>query len=393
MTPLALLKELISIPSVNPMGRELESSTIYEGRMSDFIVRFFTERAIECERIEVVPGRDNVIARVTGADGLPTVLLDAHQDTVPVDQMTIDPFDPVVREGRIYGRGACDVKGGMAAMICAVARLAIEGGGAHPTVTMTCTCDEELGQLGAADIVRLFRQGNGRRSRLLPSPPDMIVVAEPTELNVAVAHRGTTRWKLRTHGKAAHSSDPAQGLNAIYRMSKVVSLLEKYADELSNSPAHRLCGQKTLSVGRIEGGESVNIVPALCTIEIDRRVVPGEDCLGVIAQADAYLRERVDFDFETLPPSTIGLALSDDNNRQLAERLIAASSVLRTRRIIGLPFCTHASRYAHSGIPSVVFGPGSIDQAHTKDEWLDLEQLENASEILFGFLSTWSVPS
>ena len=391
--PQALLKQLIAIPSVNPMGRDLEGPTIYEGRMSDFLVRFFTERAIECERISVSAGRDNVIAHVAGASGLPTILLDAHQDTVPVDEMTIDPFDPVVREGRIYGRGACDVKGGMAAMIWAIDRLVREGGGNHPTVILTCTCDEERGQLGAADIVRLFGEANVKRSRWLRSTPDMIIVAEPTDLNVAVAHRGATRWQLRTHGKAAHSSDPSRGENAIYRMAKLISVLEEYAGELATSPAHPLCGPKTLSVGRIEGGESINIVPALCTIEIDRRVIPGEDRLEVISQVDAYLRARLDFDFEMLPPTSISHALSDDNNGDLAARLIvASSSVCAASRIVGLAFGTHAARYAQAGVPSVVFGPGSIEQAHTKDEWLDTQQLEQAGEILFRFLTSWSSP-
>lgn len=390
MTPLDLLHELIAIPSVNPMGRDLPQSITHESRMSEFLVRFFKARSIECERLEVVPGRHNVLARVTGTSGLPTILLDAHQDTVPVDHMTIKPFEPTVRGGRIYGRGACDVKGGMAAMICALERVASHNGDGHPTVILACTCDEELGQLGAADIVKRFNEGNEAKSRLLRSPPDMIIVAEPTELNVAVAHRGVTRWQLRTHGKAAHSSDPSRGENAIYRMAKLVSHLESYAHELGTTPPHPLCGPKTLCVGRIDGGESVNVVPSLCTIEIDRRVVPDEDGPDVIAQLTDYLRARLDFDFEVLPPQTVGLALADHHNRDLAESLMAAcDSVTSKSRLVGLPFCTHASRYAAAGVPSVVFGPGCIDQAHTADEWLDLEQLEQASEILFRFLTSW----
>ena len=124
-----------------------------------------------------------------------------------------------------------------------------------------------------------------------------------------VAHRGATRWKIRTKGRAAHSSDPSQGINAIYRMAAIVQVLEEYALTLErDSQRHPLCGSATLSVGRIEGGTSVNIVPAECTIEIDRRVVPGEDGTAVMGSVEDYLRQRLDFDFEMLPPWSIGRA-------------------------------------------------------------------------------------
>lgn len=390
MEPSDLLKDLISIPSVNPMGRELDGPEMGEKRLSDFLVRFFSERSIECERITVDERRDNVIARVRGDDRLPTVLFDAHMDTVPVDRMTIDPYLPTIVGGRIYGRGACDVKGGMAAMISAMSRFAHDRQQERPTLIMACTCDEELNQLGVQHLI----DGISNRSqsyRLLPKPPDMIVVAEPTELNVAVAHLGSVRWMIRTRGKAAHSSDPRQGENAIYRMAKLITQLESHANDLSNSAAHPLCGRKALSIGIIEGGESVNIIPAECSISIDRRLLPGEDGLTVVSEVDAYLRERTDIQFETVPPSTVGYALPDDNNRELADRIVAAGSGIQHCSIVGLPFGTHAARYSRSGIPSVVFGPGSIQQAHTVDEWLAIEQLEHAAETLYRFLSGFSL--
>ena len=142
MDTLEILKTLVSIPSVNPMGRDLSGHEYYETRVSDWLCGFFAERDIAHERIEVVPGRSNVVARVDAGADRPTVILDAHQDTVPVDGMTIDPFDPVVRDGKIYGRGACDVKGGMAAMLHAVARLASERPERAAHVVLSCTCDE-----------------------------------------------------------------------------------------------------------------------------------------------------------------------------------------------------------------------------------------------------------
>jgi acetylornithine deacetylase len=389
VAPLALLKELIAIPSVNPMGHGVDGPGIFEERMSDFLVEFFRQLELPHERIEVVPGRDNVIAFLEGTADQPTVLLDAHQDTVPVEGMTIDPFTPVIRDGRVHGRGACDVKGGMAAMLSAVERLVRDRPRNHASVIMACTCDEEHKQSGASDLIRLYTDPQPPRSRLVRGPPDMIVVAEPTELNVVVAHRGATRWKIRTKGRAAHSSDPAQGINAIYRMAAMVQVLEGYAATLQqDSRRHPLCGPATLSVGRIEGGTSVNIVPAECTIEIDRRVVPGEDGTAVMGPVEDTLRNRLDFDFEMLPPWSIGLPLADDNNADLAAELLrAATSVVPSSHKTGVAFGTHAARYAASGVPSVVFGPGSIEQAHRKNEWLDIEQLNQASEIIYRFLT------
>jgi acetylornithine deacetylase len=172
-------------------------------------------------------------------------------------------------------------------------------------------------------------------------------------------------------------------------MAAIVQVLEEYAATLErDSQRHPLCGSATLSVGRIEGGMSVNIVPAECTIEIDRRVVPAEDGAAVMGPVEDYLRHRLDFDFEMLPPWSIGRALADDNNAVLAaELLLAATSIVASSHKTGAAFGTHAARYAASGVPSVVFGPGSIEQAHRKNEWLDIEQLNQASEIIYRFLT------
>lgn len=386
MDPLALLRDLIAIPSVNPMGRELSGPEFFESRLSDWLERFFDGLGVSHERIEVVPGRDNVIARWDSPGSASTIVLDAHQDTVPVDGMTIPPFEPVERDGRLFGRGACDVKGGLAAMLAAFARLVREQPRGAASVVMSCTCDEESTSLGVNDLVTLWRDGR-KRSSLLRETPDAAVVAEPTDLHVVVAHRGATRWKVRTRGKACHSSDPSRGVNAIYRMAQVVECLEEYAAELPERVApHPLCGPATLSVGRIEGGISVNTVPDECTIEIDRRVVPGEDGRVVMADVECCLREQLDFEFEMLPPWLVGETLSDERNSELADRLLACvASVAGPRQKVGVPYGTHASRFAAAGVPAVVFGPGSIAQAHTKDEWISIAELRQAAEIYYQF--------
>ncbi|MEX2287382.1 MAG: M20 family metallopeptidase [Planctomycetaceae bacterium] len=386
MDPVSIAKELIAIPSVNPMGRDLAGPQYFETRLTAYLIDFFKQLGVPYEQIEVAPGRSNVIARYEAGVGKPTVLFDAHQDTVPVDGMTIDPFDPVISNGRLYGRGACDDKGPLAAMLAAFARLVDERPAGAANLVMSCTCDEESTVMGIIDLVEMW-SGSRRASQIIPAAPTCAVVAEPTGLDVVVAHRGATRWKIKTTGIACHSSRPSDGVNAIYRMAKVLDCLEKYAAKLPDLiPLHPLCGPATLSVGRIEGGQSVNTVPDFCAIEIDRRVVPGEDSLAVIDQLAEYLREGLDFEVEHLPPWSTGIPLSDDDNGPLAERLIdTVTAVVGPTRKLGVPYGTHASRIAATGVPSVVFGPGSIEQAHTRDEWVSIEQLEQASDVYYRF--------
>jgi acetylornithine deacetylase/succinyl-diaminopimelate desuccinylase-like protein len=276
-TVVDILGQLVALPSVNPMGGSVDASICYESRVSDWLVRFFQSIGAPYERLEVSPGRDNVIARFESPGADFTILLDAHQDTVPVEGMTIAPFEPKVADGRLWGRGACDVKGGMAAMLFAFRRLISERPTGAANVVLSCSCDEEATITGITDLVSYWSTNHGR-SKLLQTRPDVAVIAEPTELDVVVAHRGVTRFKIRTKGRACHSSDPTQGINAIYRMGKLVSALQDYSDHLTQAvKVHPLCGGATLSVGKISGGTSVNIVPDECVIEVDRRLTPGEN--------------------------------------------------------------------------------------------------------------------
>lgn len=389
MDPVEILKDLVAIPSVNPMGRDAVGPDFLETKLSDYLAGFFRKWKLDCQRIEVLPGRSNVVARLDRPGANTTILLDAHQDTVPVEGMTIAPFEPIVREGRLFGRGACDVKGGMAAMLAAIVRLTSERPRHSANVVMSCTCDEESTAQGARALARMWIEP-GSPGSLFPAPPSLAIVAEPTELNVIVAHRGAVRWKLRTRGRACHSSRPQEGVNAIYKMSQVLAALERYAAEIGRMiPPHPLCGSPTLSVGRISGGISVNSVPDECLIEIDRRVVPGEDPAKVVPHVTNYLRERLDVDFEMLPPWLDGATLSDANNGSWADRLLQQiEAVAGPRRKLGAWYGTNASRFAPSGVPVVVFGPGSINQAHTADEWIDINELCQASEIYYQFCAT-----
>jgi acetylornithine deacetylase/succinyl-diaminopimelate desuccinylase family protein len=385
MDPLPLLQDLVAIPSVNPMGRDLSGPEFLEGRVSDYLEAFFRSLGAKHQRIETAPGRANVIARFDAPGAKTTVLLDAHQDTVPTDGVS-DPFNPVVRDGRLFGRGSCDVKGGMAAMLAAFARLVRERPSGAANVLISCTCDEESTSLGVNDLAKLWTDAD-RAGSIIDRKPDIAIIAEPTQLDVVVAHRGATRWRIRTSGRACHSSVPQDGVNAIYRMGRVVCLLEEFASLLPiRVTPHPLCGPATLSVGRISGGSSVNTVPDSCEVEIDRRVIPGEDGWDALHQVRDFLASRLDFEVEHSTPWLVGISLSDAENGPLADQLIKhIATVAGPHRKVGVAYGTHASRISAAGVPSVVFGPGDIAQAHTLNEWVDIEQLRQAAEIYYRF--------
>ncbi len=384
------LADLVAIPSVNPMGQPLSGAPFGEGRLCRHLENLLSGLGMTVTRQAVMPCRENLLARLDGQAatdrGGRVVLFDAHLDTVPADGMTIEPFVPTLRDGRLYGRGSCDVKGGMAAMLAALARLADERPADMATVLLSCTVNEENGFDGAAAMTASWQEPN---SGLFRRRPDVAVVAEPTALNVVVAHKGVVRWKCHTEGRACHSSSPADGENAVYRMAHVLRAIERYIREvLSKLPSHALCGPTTLSVGTIHGGSSVNTVPANCTIEIDLRLPPGrqpdearQDLIDYLQQAD-----EVTFPVQHDPPYLLGPPLSDSSSGALAEELSqVAAEVTGGCEVIGVPYATNAACYSAAGVPSVVFGPGFIEQAHTADEWISLEQLEQAAEIYYRF--------
>ncbi len=388
--PVELLKELVAIPSVNPMGESGSEAATAEAWLTDFLEQWFRRMGLPCQRQTAEPGRENIVARVDGRpqpdQGGRVILLAAHQDTVPVTGMTVAPFTPTVRDGRLYGRGACDVKGGMAAMLTAVARLVEKRPARCPTVLMACTVNEENGFSGAQALLGAWEGA----SRFVSRRPDAAVVAEPTSLQVVVAHKGLVRWRCHTQGKAAHSSRPEAGDNAIFKMARALVAIERYQKEVVASRGrHPLCGPATISVGTIRGGVSVNTVPDRCLIEIDRRLAPGETPEEAYRHLVEYLAKEAGLDFPVQhdPPYMQGPPLSDQGNGPLAARLAAAArGVAGACSTIGVPYATDGAFFAQAGIPTVVFGPGSISQAHTADEWIAIQEVRQAAEIYYRFL-------
>ncbi|MBP3958272.1 M20 family metallopeptidase [Gemmata sp. G18] len=379
MLPLPqLLAELVRLPSVNPMGRaDIDPALVHESRVTDFLEAQL--RAIGCEfyRQRVAAGRENLVATYTPPGPVPFhVLFEAHQDTVPVDGMIVEPFGAKIEGGKLYGRGSCDVKGGGAVMLTAFARLIREKPAGSAKVTLAFTVDEEHGGAGIQELM-----ASGFRA-------DCAIVAEPTLLNIVNAHKGVARWALETTGRACHSSRPEQGVNAVYRMARLLGGIEEYAQKLQSAPADPVLGSRTISVGRVTGGVSPNTVPDFCRADVDRRLLPGETYESATAELEAVLKALpgADFPFVLARSSAGCLPLSPALSVDLVKRFGAAiDSVTGGHIVHPVPFGTDAATVAAAGVPVVVFGPGDIAQAHTKDEWIDLAQLEPAAEILFRF--------
>jgi acetylornithine deacetylase/succinyl-diaminopimelate desuccinylase family protein len=369
-----LLSDLVAIPSVNPMGRALTGPDFFETRLTAYLEQWLDALGVRHERHAVAPGRDNLLAWYDPPGARRLVLFDVHQDTVPVGGMTIPPFVPAIEQGRLYGRGSCDVKGSMAAMLSAFARLVRESPARAASVLLACTVDEEFTHLGSS-CLSAMKHG-----------ADLAIVAEPTSLDLVTCHKGVLRWKIRTNGVACHSSTPELGVNAIYRMGKVLEAIEMYAATVKRLSPHEILGSPSLSVGRIEGGESVNVVPDWCEVEVDRRLIPGEFADACLRDAREWLNNHLvaDTSFEFGQPWVQMPPLAPEASAWL-DPLGAAIERATGRRpqVRGVPFGTDAGPLSAKGTPCVVFGPGDIAQAHTKDEWVDLDQVNLAAEAYF----------
>jgi len=297
-------------------------------------------------------------------------------DTVPAEHMEIEPFTPEVKDGRLYGRGSCDTKAALAAMLVALKRR-LDAGGPEVSVVLAGTMDEEFRFRGVRRLVESGIRATGG------------MVGEPTGLDIVVAHKGVVRWKVRTRGRSTHSSQPEEGVNAIYRMAPVLSVLERYATQELRGAPHPLLGGPTLSVGLIEGGQTVNTVPDFCEIQIDRRTLPGEDAEEVMADVRSYLdaAAEIDFDLEIEPPFLVDRAMELDEDDPIVRRVgEVCERTLGASRIRGVPYGTDASKLTPAGIPSLVFGPGHIVRAHSAVEYVEIEELCNAVAVYEGVL-------
>ena len=360
-----LLASLVGIDSVNPAH-----GGPGEAAVAAFVAEWFGRRGIETFRQEVLPGRENVVAVLPGRDRSRRIVFEAHMDTVSAAGMTIAPFTPTVRDGRLYGRGACDTKGGLAAMMHAVAEVHAARQVPPCDVWMAAVVDEEHAFAGVSRLVAGLAA-------------DAAVVAEPTGLTIVPATKGVLRFSIDVHGVAAHSSKPHLGVNAISHAARLIQALDGLHAKLA-ATSHPLLGPATGAVTMISGGVQINVVPERCSLAIDRRLIPGETPDGVLAgyQAviDTLAGEHAGFRATLQPPALVDGPLDTPAD---APAVVAALGVCAELglpgRVEGVPYGSDASKFARHGVPAFVFGPGSIDQAHAAVEYVPTESVERAA--------------
>jgi acetylornithine deacetylase/succinyl-diaminopimelate desuccinylase-like protein len=373
-TALDLLSKMVSFDTVNEYTSGLDFP---ERAMMEYLETIAKAWGLETSRLSIpasaLAASYNLLITYEVSKSAPWIVFESHADTVSVDGMTVNPFHGLVQDGRIYGRGTCDTKGSGAGMLWALKEY-MQISSCPNNIAVLFVTDEEATKTGATAFVQMQLEH-------LDWKPTGVIVGEPTMCQPVVAHNGVIRWKINTKGIAAHSSNPSNGQSAISAMAKLVLQFEKeYCSKISLKDP--LTGQAACSVNTISGGSSVNIIPDFCEIEIDRRTLPGENSEQVLEDIQAVL-DSIALQDPTIIIGTstpfIDYQLDPTVNREFATQVSAI--------LIGLGFSgeqsgagygTDASTYSIAGIPAIVLGPGSINQAHTKDEWLEIAELDKS---------------
>jgi len=363
------LRDYVAIPSVNPMRRDdIPDAIAGERRYATHLREQLRRLGLDAELLGTGE-RASVIAEATARGARDTVLIASHLDTVPVDGMEIDPFAPTIADDRLYGRGSCDTKAGMAAAVAALA-VVLERGSLRRNVIIAGEADEECSSIGVRDV--LERIGVRR--------PDWVLATEPTELAVVTSHKGIALLRLVAHGVSCHSSEPRNGRNAIVALAHAVLALDALGEEIGQRE-HPQLGRATLSVGIIGGGQAANIVPQHAWLLSDRRLLPGEGEATVRHEVGAAL-ERHGVEDVTIESCSIEKPAletpADARSVRVCQRVLAEMSLPTATATAA--FATDAGLFTEVGLPGVVFGPGSIAQAHTAREWVALDQVERATD-------------
>jgi acetylornithine deacetylase len=364
---------MVEIDSVNSA---VSGRPAAEGPLIEFLQARARVAGLQTRRLPVPAGADNLLIMCEKRDDAPWLLFESHVDTVGTVGMSADTQRGQVIRGRIHGRGACDAKGSAAAMFCSLTTYASERIGGH-NVALLFSVDEETSKTGIKAFVDAHLGNLGWR-------PVGAIVGEPTSLRLVVAHNGTVRWSIRTDGIAAHSSDPALGRSAITKMVDVIETLEtRYIGPLDRR--HPLTGKAACSINVIHGGSEVNRIPDSCEIRLDRRTVPGENGLEVLADIERLLAEMRAADRElvvSIRDPWIDPPLEPRRDDSFARQVAAEMAVLGlSGASTGVQFGTNASTLADAGIPAVVLGPGDIAQAHGPDEWIEVTELDRAVDV------------
>ena len=364
-----LLSDLIKINSVNP---DLVPNGAGEAEIARYIADWGTAVGLDVIVQEVAEGRPNVILIARGSGGGKSLMLNAHTDIVGVSEMDA-PFTPVIQDGLLFGRGAYDMKGSLAACMMAVkqaSQMDLAG-----DVILSAVVDEEFASIGTQAILKEWERWSA----------DAVIVTEPTELDISIAHKGFVWLEVDVFGKAAHGSRPTLGIDAIAKMGKVLIKIDELDQTLRANPSHHLLQSGSLHASTITGGEDISMYPAHCKLVIERRTISGETpdsvqdeiqaILDDIAETDPNFKASVNV---TLSRSPFGVDTDEPIVQLLQEK--AEGNLKRDVPLIGTTFWMDAALFSEHGIPTVVLGPHG-EGAHAKVEWVDLASVQQCVDI------------
>ncbi len=364
---LSLATTLVRIPSENPPGNESE--------IADFLASKLRELGLKVSEYDFKPGRPSLIGHTDLGKGR-SLMFDGHLDTVPagnIDRWSIEPFSGEIVDGKLYGRGAADMKSSIAAWISATEAILNTDAKLKGKLLTCLVSDEEVSGFGTEDLL-----SKGYLA-------DMAVVGEPTALTLQTAHKGVVRWRLSTFGRAAHISCPGEGVNAIHKMARVSRGLDGYSGQLVKK-RHKLLGPPTIAIGTIKGGEKDNIIPDYCEATIDRRLIPQEDAEDVESELIELLEsmKRKDRDFRYKLERYVLLQASETKpDAEIVEIFRRAIKKVTGKKpkTLGFEATCEMVHLVRRGVPTVIFGAGTLSQAHKIDEHVDVKEIVAAAEI------------
>lgn len=373
---LDLLIDLVAIDSATT-STEQDNRDRVEERMAAYLSDYLKRLGMTVEKQEVFPGRPNLMAHWSGQGGQRSLMLEAHMDTVTVEGMTVDPFKATLRDGRIYGRGTCDTKGSMAAFLSALTMVREADQLPADKIYFVATMSEEDACTGAEALMEY-----GFRT-------DAAIVGEATGCRVVTAHKGPVWLEVKTKGQSCHASVPQQGRNAIDLMARIIRFIHGPWTEHIRRLDHPLLGKSTAAVTVVQGGSKINIVPSTCRAEVDCRLVPGEAFEQFVGDLKRMLAEHLgDDDLFEISAIKSHSPLDTPPDTPVVRKLLDVCCEANGQKdVLGVNYFADTGPFARAGITSVLFGPGDIAQAHTADEYLELDQLFQASEIVLELLT------
>jgi len=366
-----LYQTLVNLVRINSINPSLVADGAGEANIAAYVANALSQLGLSVGVHEVEARRPNVVGTLTGTGGGKSLMLNAHMDTVGIENMP-EPFSAEIIDGKLYGRGAYDMKGSLAAMLAAAKAIVDSGTTLSGDFMLAAVADEEYASLGTMDVVKHYQ-------------PNAAIVTEPTEMQIALAHKGFIWYDVEVIGKAAHGSRPQLGIDANMKMGKFLGELEKLERELRGRLGHPLIGPPTLHASLIKGGTSMSVIADRCILSIERRTLPGETEAQVTAEFQALI-DRVaeaDRDFHATLRRDMQrepFSVAEDAAIVRALDRAYAQTLKKQPEHSGVSFWTDAALHSAAGTNTIVFGPHG-EGAHAAEEWVDLQTVEDAALI------------